>query len=204
MSFPACQMQREAADRSPEFAGAFLTKDVQVLSHRSSSGKDGGCRRSSQSGSGLVDGRAAQNNHLVTSTNFNEASDEADAGQGREGPEVTTVVKPAPAPPAIELAYPSLLAGPMDRYDADELAATFGALADPVRWRLLSLIVASTGGEVCACEFIVPLNKSQSTVSHHLAVLMEAGLITGERRGRWVWYSIVPERFLEVQLALGE
>jgi ArsR family transcriptional regulator, arsenate/arsenite/antimonite-responsive transcriptional repressor len=105
---------------------------------------------------------------------------------------------------ADEVPYPSIFTGPMNRYDAEELAAAFAALADPVRLRLISMIAESEAGEVCACEFIVPLSKSQSTVSHHLSVLIEVGLLRGERRGRWVWYSLVPERFLEVQLALGE
>jgi ArsR family transcriptional regulator len=128
----------------------------------------------------------------------------ASAVKGPEDEEATPVATKNPIAATAELPYPSIVAGPLDVHDADDLASTFAALADPVRLRLISTIVGSEAGEVCACEFIVPLSKSQSTVSHHLAVLTDAGLIRGERRGRWVWYSIVPERFLEMQLALGE
>ena len=86
----------------------------------------------------------------------------------------------------------SVLEEALDAPDADELAGVFAALADPVRLRLFSLI--ATAGEVCACDLLAPLRRSQSTVSHHTKILAEAGLIAGEKRGRWVWWSIVPER----------
>lgn len=76
--------------------------------------------------------------------------------------------------------------------DADELARVFAALADPVRLRLFSLI--ANAGEVCACDLLGPVGRSQPTVSHHTKVLADAGLVVGEKRGRWVWWSIVPER----------
>ena len=74
------------------------------------------------------------------------------------------------------------------------LAAAFKALADPVRLRLLSLIAAAPGGQACSCDLEGPVAKSQPTVSHHLAVLAEAGLITKEKAGRWVMCRVVPER----------
>jgi ArsR family transcriptional regulator len=77
--------------------------------------------------------------------------------------------------------------------DADELATAFKALADPARLRLLSLIASSPDG-ACACDLIEPLGRSQPTVSHHLKVLREAGLVTSERDGTWIWYRVVPER----------
>jgi ArsR family transcriptional regulator len=77
--------------------------------------------------------------------------------------------------------------------DADELAIAFKALADPARLRLLSLIASSSDG-ACACDLIEPLGRSQPTVSHHLKVLREAGLVTSEREGTWIWYRVVPER----------
>ncbi len=86
--------------------------------------------------------------------------------------------------------------------DASELAPVFGALGDPVRLRLLSLVAAQ--GEVCSCHLEEPLGKSQPTVSHHTKVLAEAGLITGERRGRWIWWSVVPERLALLRRLLGE
>lgn len=76
--------------------------------------------------------------------------------------------------------------------DAIELARVFAALADPVRLRLLSLVASA--GEACSCELEAPLGKSQPTVSHHTKALAEAGLIVGERRGRWMWWRLAPER----------
>lgn len=76
--------------------------------------------------------------------------------------------------------------------DASALATRLGALADPVRLQILSMIAASTAGEVCACDFVGPIGKSQPTVSHHLKVLAEGGLIDGDKRGRWIWYRLAP------------
>ena len=70
-----------------------------------------------------------------------------------------------------------------------------------MRLRLLSLI--ADAGEVCSCDLLGPLGRSQPTVSHHTKTLAEAGLITGEKRGRWVWWSIVPERMAELHDALA-
>lgn len=85
--------------------------------------------------------------------------------------------------------------------DAAELAAVFAALGDPVRLRLLSLVAAQ--GEVCSCNLEDPLGKSQPTVSHHTRILAEAGLIVGERRGRWMWWRVVPERLGTLRRLLG-
>ncbi len=76
--------------------------------------------------------------------------------------------------------------------DADTLSRQFAALADPVRLRLVSLLATAEGGAVCACDLVEPVGRSQPTVSHHLKVLVEAGLATSERRGRNVWYGVVP------------
>jgi ArsR family transcriptional regulator len=84
---------------------------------------------------------------------------------------------------------------------AADLARMFAALADPVRLRLLSLI-ASTD-EICSCELQGPLGRSQPTISHHTKILHEAGLISGDKRGRWVWWSIVPERMQALRDALA-
>jgi len=94
-----------------------------------------------------------------------------------------------------------VLDAPLGEPEAGELAQVFAALGDPVRLRLMSLVAAA--GEVCACELLAPLGRSQPTVSHHTKVLADAGLITGEKRGRWVWWSIVPERVAEVRDALA-
>jgi ArsR family transcriptional regulator len=85
-----------------------------------------------------------------------------------------------------------LLAGPLAEGDAD-----------PVRLRLLSLIAASADGSACSCDLEEPVGKSQPTVSHHLSVLADAGLITKEKVGRWVYCSVVPERLAQLRDALG-
>lgn len=94
-----------------------------------------------------------------------------------------------------------LMTEPVDDRQAEDLARVFAALADPVRLRLLSLI--ADAGEACACNLVEPVGKSQPTVSHHTKVLAEAGLIRGEKRGKWVWWSVVPDRIDEVRAALA-
>ena len=88
----------------------------------------------------------------------------------------------------------SVLVDPIDEATAAELAKGFHALADPARLRLLSLIAGQPDGEVCACDLVAPLGKSQPTVSHHLKVLYDAGLVQRDKRGSWIWYRVVPER----------
>jgi ArsR family transcriptional regulator len=94
----------------------------------------------------------------------------------------------------------SVLTAPLSPAEAEALARGFAALSDPVRLRLLSLIAASD--EVCSCNLLEPLGKSQPTISHHTKALAEAGLITGEKRGRWVYWQIVPERVDALRRAL--
>jgi ArsR family transcriptional regulator, arsenate/arsenite/antimonite-responsive transcriptional repressor len=81
---------------------------------------------------------------------------------------------------------------PLTEDDAKVLAGAFKALADPVRLRLLSLIASFEGGEACVCDLTGPFDVSQPTISHHLRVLREAGLIDCERRGTWVYYWVMP------------
>ena len=107
----------------------------------------------------------------------------------------------ARAPADTEVCCARVLEAPLRESDAAELAHVFAALADPVRLRLLSLIAAA--GEICSCDLLRPLDRSQPTVSHHTKVLADAGLIAGEKRGRWVWWSIVPARVADVRSALG-
>ena len=97
---------------------------------------------------------------------------------------------------------PAVLAAPLSQEQAGELATDFAALADPVRLRLLSLLASAPAGEACVCELVEPVERSQPTVSHHLKILADAGLITGEKRGRWVWYRVVPERLGRLRSAL--
>jgi ArsR family transcriptional regulator len=84
------------------------------------------------------------------------------------------------------------LAAPLDRSSADDLARLLKAVADPVRLQLLALVRSADGGEACVCDLTAPVRLSQPTVSHHLKVLTDAGLLSRERRGTWAWYSLVP------------
>ena len=83
---------------------------------------------------------------------------------------------------------------PISSGEALELAGLMKALADPTRLRLLSMILAHDGGEACVCDLTAPLDLTQPTVSHHLKVLRDAGLVTSERRGTWVYNRAVPQR----------
>jgi ArsR family transcriptional regulator, arsenate/arsenite/antimonite-responsive transcriptional repressor len=85
--------------------------------------------------------------------------------------------------------------------DASELAPLFAALGDPIRLRLLSIVAHE--GEVCSCNLEGPLGKSQPTISHHTRVLAEAGLIVGDKRGRWTWWSLQPDRLAQIRGLLG-
>ncbi|WP_097943441.1 ArsR/SmtB family transcription factor [Streptomyces sp. ms115] len=87
---------------------------------------------------------------------------------------------------------PTLLAAPLDQEQAVELAKVFKALGDPVRLRLLSMIASREGGEICVCDLTPAFDLSQPTISHHLKLLRQAGLIDCERRGTWVYYWLLP------------
>lgn len=88
---------------------------------------------------------------------------------------------------------PGLLTAPLDEPQAAELAKVFKALGDPIRLRLLSMIASRAGGEVCVCDLTPAFDLSQPTISHHLKLLRQAGLIDCERRGTWVYYWLLPE-----------
>ncbi|OBI47070.1 transcriptional regulator [Mycobacterium kyorinense] len=81
----------------------------------------------------------------------------------------------------------------LDSAAAERLAAVLKALAEPTRLRLVSLIAAHEGAEACVCELTDPVGLSQPTVSHHLKILVEAGLIEREQRGKWAYYRLVPD-----------
>ena len=98
---------------------------------------------------------------------------------------------------------PSVLAAPLGVAEALDMAKGFSALADPARLRILSMLAAAPEGEVCVCDFVGPVGKSQPTVSHHLRILGEAVLVHGDRRGKWVWYSLDRDRFDRLRTALG-
>jgi ArsR family transcriptional regulator len=77
--------------------------------------------------------------------------------------------------------------------EAEVLASGFKALADPARLRLISLVAAHQGAEACVCELTDPVGLSQPTVSHHLKILVDAGILTREQRGKWAYYRLVPD-----------
>jgi ArsR family transcriptional regulator, arsenate/arsenite/antimonite-responsive transcriptional repressor len=90
----------------------------------------------------------------------------------------------------------------LDEGQAGLLAQSFAALADPIRLRLLSFIT-SAADEVCACDLVEPSGRSQPTVSHHMKILVDAGLVTRDKRGLWVWYRAVPDRLDALRAVLG-
>lgn len=107
-------------------------------------------------------------------------------------------------PTDVSACSPPLVGKPLDAAQATTLALRFKALGDPGRLRLLSLIAAHESGEACVCDLTGPLGLSQPTVSHHLKVLREAGLVSGERRGTWVHYSVEPGALAHLAGVLGE
>ncbi|MEQ0564260.1 metalloregulator ArsR/SmtB family transcription factor [Amycolatopsis sp. NEAU-NG30] len=94
---------------------------------------------------------------------------------------------------AMDVCCAPLAREPLTQDQAVELSALFKALADPVRLRLLSLIASHAGGEACVCDLTDAFDLTGPTISHHLKVLRESGLITGDRRGTWIYYRVHPE-----------
>jgi ArsR family transcriptional regulator, arsenate/arsenite/antimonite-responsive transcriptional repressor len=101
-------------------------------------------------------------------------------------------VLPVAVPDKPVACCPPMVNAPLGEEAAAELSRVFKAMADPVRLRLLSLIASHEGGEACVCDLTGPFDVSQPTISHHLKVLREAGLVGSERRGTWVYYWIQP------------
>ena len=94
-----------------------------------------------------------------------------------------------------------VLSAPLGEAEAEELAAAFKVVADPVRLRLLSLIAQA--GEICSCDLVTLIGRSQPTISHHTSMLADAGLVRREKRGKWAWFSVVPDRLAVLRDALG-
>lgn len=90
----------------------------------------------------------------------------------------------------------------LSREEAERTAALLRVVADPTRLQLLSLIRASDGAESCVCDLTAPVGLSQPTISHHLKVLTEAGLLRREKRGPWAWFALVPERLEDLAAIL--
>jgi ArsR family transcriptional regulator, arsenate/arsenite/antimonite-responsive transcriptional repressor len=100
---------------------------------------------------------------------------------------------PSPAVPSAGIACRApLVRQALTADEAADLSRVLKAIADPARLRLLSLVAAHEGGEACVCDLTGPLGLSQPTVSHHLKVLVDAGLLTREKRGVWAWFRLVP------------
>lgn len=98
-----------------------------------------------------------------------------------------------PLPEVASCVVAPLVREPLNRPAAAEMAARFKALADPVRLQLLSSVASRAGGEACVCDISAGVEVSQPTISHHLKVLRDAGLLTSRRRASWVYYAVVPE-----------
>ena len=97
-----------------------------------------------------------------------------------------------------------VLVEPIAAEEADELAAGFKLLADPVRLRIISLIANSPQGEMCSCDLSPLLGRSQPTISHHLSILVKAGILQREQRGKWAWFTLSDAKLSEVCAALGK
>ena len=96
------------------------------------------------------------------------------------------------APPLADACCTPLLREPITAGQASDLARLLKALADPTRLRLVSMVAAHEGGEACVCELTEPLGLTQPTISHHLKILVDAGIFTRDKRGVWAYYALVP------------
>jgi ArsR family transcriptional regulator, arsenate/arsenite/antimonite-responsive transcriptional repressor len=108
----------------------------------------------------------------------------------------------------VEVESPEMCCAPLtvaalSEAQAVEVAGAFKALADPARLRLFSMVASIPDGEACACDLVQPVGRSQPTVSHHLSVLVEAGLLSREQRGKWAYFRAVPERLVMLRSVLG-
>jgi ArsR family transcriptional regulator, arsenate/arsenite/antimonite-responsive transcriptional repressor len=115
---------------------------------------------------------------------------------------------PAPRPSVGRLLDLTACCAPLavsvpDDDESARLAAAFRALGDPVRLRLLGILMTAPGGEVCACDLALPLDRSQPTVSHHLKVLREAGLVSATRRGTNIVYTVRTDQLAALQAVLA-
>lgn len=107
-------------------------------------------------------------------------------------------------PSRISACCAPLAGGVLDDQTADQLSRSFKALGDPTRIRLLSLIAAADDGEACICDLTEPVGLTQPTVSHHMKLLVDAGLVTREQRGKWAYYAVVRSALTELGAVLTE
>ena len=104
----------------------------------------------------------------------------------------TADIQDRPAFPLADMCCAPLLREPVTASQAAYLARLFKALADPTRLQLVSMVAAHEGGEACVCELTEPLGLTQPTISHHLKILVDAGIFTRDKRGVWAYYALVP------------
>jgi len=105
----------------------------------------------------------------------------------------TATIQTRPELPLAEQACcTTLLREPITAGQAADLAHKLKALADPTRLRLVSMVAAHDGGEACVCDLTEPLGLTQPTISHHLKILVEAGIFTRDKRGVWAYYALIP------------
>lgn len=104
--------------------------------------------------------------------------------------------------PVVQACCAPISASVLDQETAETLTSLLKVLADPARLQILSML-ASAGGEVCVCDLTEPLGLSQPTVSYHMKQLREGGFVSSERRGKWIFYSLVPARIHAVTDALA-
>jgi ArsR family transcriptional regulator len=115
-----------------------------------------------------------------------------------------TATASAPALLLAEDCCAPLLREPLTPGQAADLARTLKALADPTRLRLVSMVAAHDGGEACVCELTEPLGLTQPTISHHLKILVDAGIFTRDKRGVWAYYALRPQAFQALAAILGD
>jgi ArsR family transcriptional regulator, arsenate/arsenite/antimonite-responsive transcriptional repressor len=113
-------------------------------------------------------------------------------------------IQPRPELPLLagECCIP-LLGEPLSASQADDLAHILKALADPTRLRLVSMVAAHEGGEACVCDLTDPLGLTQPTISHHLKILVDAGIFTRDKRGKWAYYALVPSALTALSAVLS-
>lgn len=116
---------------------------------------------------------------------------------------MATLPLTAPTSSDVNVCCAPITGTPLSTSEAEQLAALLKAIAEPTRLRLLSLVAAHEGGEACVCDLTDPVGLSQPTVSHHLKVLVESGLLIREKRGVWAYYRLVPGRLAQISQALA-
>jgi ArsR family transcriptional regulator len=116
---------------------------------------------------------------------------------------VVTGTRDRREPPTAAACCTPLTRQPLTAGQAEDLARVLKALADPARLRLVSMVAAHEDGEACVCDLTAPLGLTQPTISHHLKILTDAGILTRDKRGVWAWYALVPGALAAISAALS-